>query len=273
MRRVLVVSLWLALFWTALPAGQAHARAFRLFDAMLFAGRPDTTKLGFQKLRIVDDHELWPPNGPSNDPPATAEIRKIVAAGVGPSGLLVIDIEHWNMLSMATRDNAREKFIQTLDRFHEAAPGLKVGLYEILPSRNYWTALGQNGANGYRSWQADNNFAAPIVAHVDALFPSLYTFYPNEAGWVKYATENLREARRISHGKPIYCFLWPQYHGNFLMVPGDYWRAELDTCHRLADGIVIWGGYTMTNGFAALPWRDDAPWWQATLEFVKTLDR
>lgn len=275
MKRLLAICLLQALCLLVLASGAAQTEPFRLFDAMLFANRPDTSKLGFERLRIVDAHELWPLNGNEDAAPPRDNIAKIVADGAGPAGILVIDIENWNLISMATRDDARQKYIDTLNRFRRADPSVKLGLYGVLPDRNYWSAIGQNGAKGYRNWQEDNHFAAPIAAHVDALFPSLYTYYTDEAGWKKYAIANLHEARRIAHGKPVYCFLWPQYHDSgdhaFELLDGSYWNLQLTTCHKYADGIVIWGGYTDKNGFRALPWDGKASWWKATLQFTQQL--
>jgi hypothetical protein len=93
--------------------------------------------------------------------------------------------------------------------------------------------------------QQDNNRAASLARGVDMVFPSLYTFYPDQAGWLSFAAAQVCEARRLSSG-PVYVFLWPEYHpgsssGGEAISP-DYWRFQLETARRLADGIVIWGG-------------------------------
>lgn len=264
-----------------LPASTAQARdhdsnhhGFQLFEAMLFAGRPDLTKYGFKHLRIVDDHELYGPGESNLEVPSMKQIKKIVAGGAGPAGILVIDIEQWSMDGRAAAES-RRKYIETLERFHRAAPGMKLALYSVLPYRDYWRAIGVRGRTGTQDWMTGNDAAAPIANQVDALFPSLYTFYEDQAGWTKFAIANLREARRLAHGKPVYCFLWPQYHDSgdhpFALLSGGYWKLQLETCHKYADGVVIWGGYTTKNIFTPMKWDDTAPWWKATLQFVKGL--
>jgi hypothetical protein len=62
----------------------------------------------------------------------------------------------------------------------------------------------------FKAWQA-NDAVAPIAAQADVLFPSIYTFYPDENGWQTYAIAQIKEARRIGPGKPVYVFLWPQF--------------------------------------------------------------
>lgn len=277
LRHLLLTIVCLALVpLQAAVARDNQTHRFELFDAMLFSGQPDFSKYGFKHLRIVDDHELYGPGQSNTSVPSVEQIKKIVAGGAGPGGIIVIDLEQWPMTG-ANAAASRQNYIETLDRFRKASPNGKFGLYDVLPGRQYWPAMGPRGGAVYRSWEQSVDLTRPIVPHVDALFPSLYTFYPDQSGWVRYATENLRQARRIADGKPVYCFLWPQYHDSaatpFALIPGDYWRLQLETCRKLADGVVIWGGYTSKNGFTQLPWDDNADWWKATLNFVKTLHR
>jgi hypothetical protein len=245
-----------------------------IYEAMLFSGKPDLVGYGVRHIRIVDSHELWKPGGNTNAVPGGEELEKIVAGGPASGNLLVVDIEEWS-LGAAQAAESIKKYILTLDRLRSAAPNWRLGLYGVLPERDYWRAIRPPKDPQYRDWQSDNDRAASIASHVDILFPSLYTFYPDQDGWVRYATANLREARRLAHGKPVYCFLWMQYHNSsdraYQLLGADYWRRELETCQQFADGVVIWGGFTLTGGkFQPLPWEDNAPWWRATLEYLRS---
>jgi hypothetical protein len=76
------------------------------------------------------------------------------------------------------------------------------------------------------------------------LFPSVYTFYEDQEGWSKYAVQQIREARRIGGGSPVYIFLWEEYHPSVAKLAGtylppDYWRMELELARKYADGVVI----------------------------------
>jgi hypothetical protein len=249
----------------------AHGSQFQLFDALLFKNAPALSQFGFKHVRVTDD--LWVAKGDTSQPPTDAGIRKALSF-VGNSAYFVLDIEQWTMTGNAQKIlQSREKYLQTLDLVRRAGPGVKLGFYSVVPESDYWRAIKDQNSAAYKDWQNDNNLAAPIAAKVDALFVSLYTFYSDEDGWVKVAVANLREARRLANGKPVYCFLWPQYHDNYQLIPGEYWSRQLDTCHKYADGIVIWGGFTPAGGFTPLAWNDNAPWWRATLAFVKALQR
>ena len=97
----------------------------------------------------------------------------------------------------------------------------------------------------------------------------LYTFYPLSEQWQKYAIENIKQAK--IYGKPVYPFLWPQYHDSTIYkgtyIYGALWQLELETCYTYADGAVIWGGWDMI-AWKPEEWKDDAEWWTVTKKFI-----
>jgi len=185
----------------------------------------------------------------------------------------VIDIEKWNVY---TKDkNARAASIEKLTfvatELRKARPDLKFGFYGMLPERTYWPIVDPKKANELREWESFNRQAAKDIAPLcDAAFPSLYTFYKDEKGWVKYATAMLQEARKFK--KPVYAFLCPQYEVANPKPEGDYiepkyWRLQLETCRKHADGIVIWDYGTSAT------WDENAPWWKETVSFLDKLKK
>lgn len=257
--------------WPAMAQQQAP---FRLFEHLSFTdGPPDFRSFGFERLTIADPHVL------GSGVPDAGQVQQALALPRS-NEYLNVDIEAWP-LTGPDQASSLAKYQKTLSAFRKADPSVKLGLYSVLPVRDYWRAIGVHGTVGLNDWKQQNtNIASSLLPHVDALFPSLYTFYDDKAGWVAYAQANLVEARRISQGKPVYCFLWPQFHKSLSgrnttrpFLPGDFWYAELDTCRKLADGIVIWG--TMRGGPSYGPekWDEKAEWWQATLKFLSELDR
>ncbi|MGE5608709.1 MAG: carbohydrate-binding protein [Bacillota bacterium] len=175
-------------------------------------------------------------------------------------------------------------------------PNLKVGLYGNLPIRDWNTTTMPREREPYRTdwvnavnaWKAANDYAAgtqvtvqattggpwitkSLIQWVDCLFPSLYTMaynrYDGLNNWRLYAEANIAEARRIAGGKPVYPYLWMEYHQNAgaallgQNLSDAEWQLQLSTVRELADGAVLWGGWTKT-------WNDQASWWQITADFI-----
>ncbi len=264
-----------------ITSGPPAAGQFVLFDGTLYKDKPDFSELGFKPIRILYEGELWDQGENRAGLPAKDRVRAIVSGARDRRVPIVIDIEKWptsptrHKVPVAAAQTSIRQFATVLSWFHEAAPDLSVGLYGIVPIIDYWRAIREPTTAEYRSWISDNDLARPLVGSVDALFPSLYTFYTDRQGWVKVAVAQITEARRLAGGKPVYVFLWPQYHdSNRLLgttfLPADYWKLELETARRYADGAVIWGGWGRNDKPAA--WDEEAAWWQVTKEFLKHHD-
>jgi hypothetical protein len=252
----------------------AHAAPFVVFDGLIFSNKPD---LGLTPLTIADPHTL---GDTKNGPPALARVQATMRTNPPPTNPVAIDIEDWPVEGDAATVKASvDNYLETLRRFRSVAPSYKLGFYSVVPVHDVWRAAAGSSTSGYRDWQRENDAVKPIADSVDAVFPSLYTFDMTVEQWTASAEANLSEARRIAPGKPVYCFLWPQFHEAarqaYQFVPTDFWRAELQTCWDHADGIVLWGGFTTQpdNRFHALPWDAKAPWWVATQSFLSSHHR
>jgi hypothetical protein len=249
------------------PPVAAQAK-FLVFDAMLYKAKPDLSQYGLTPISVEYPGVIWP--GTSTDmqnvPDATV-VQKLAAGATQSTSMAVVDIEQWAVTGdSATVAQSVVKYQQTLQMFQQDAPSVQFGYYATAPIRDYWDVMAGPQSAGYLAWQQQNDAVAPIAQQASALFPSLYTFYADQAGWQKYAIANISEARRIAPGKPVYVFLWPQYDastgaqgGGYL--PDAYWQMELETAKQYADGVVIWGGWTET-------WDSNASWWLETQQFM-----
>jgi hypothetical protein len=178
--------------------------------------------------------------------------------------LVVIDVEHWDLNRLpadAVQRNV-ERYVALLDAFRAQLPTARIGLYGMVPIRNYWTPVRGN-AGELSAWRAENERLKPIAEAADVIFPSLYTFYEDRDGWVEYAKANIAEAKQ--YGRPVYPFVWPQYHKSWKPIDGDFWRLQLETVFNSADGMVIW-----TPARGRPRWNPEAAWWQETVQFLKT---
>jgi hypothetical protein len=247
-----------------LLATALHAQSFPVYDATYFINKPDLSQYGIKPFTIIYQYKMWPGKFNASDTKTMPDRSMINAAVKGSTGLVAIDIEHWPI----TDPESIKKLETVFQWFKSADPQAKIGYYGIIPQRDYWNT--QQGANSakYHSWQQTNDSVAPLANMVDVVFPSLYTFYPDSAAWQKYAIAQIQEAKRLAPGKPVYAFLWPQYHtsNRFLggqYLPADYWTLELNTVKKYADGAVIWCCPDKET------WNPQAPWWKATVAFLQ----
>lgn len=260
---------------------------FQVFDSTLFNNRPNSNPLGAP--RIILTGNVFKSVGGTLDEskPDEATVRGFARLADDRQQLLVIDIETWPIDVRGQTDadvqHTIDMFIQICDWAHNERPNLKIGFYGVLPLQDYWTPVSYDKAlhgvtpwwtehlpqftANFKAWQAANDRLDVLASKVDFLAPSLYSFYDDQDGWQRYAKWNIEEAKQ--YGKPIYPFLWMEYHDSTAqagqLLPVDYWNMELQTLKQSVDGVVIWGG-------ANEQWNPQAPWVQATEQFIATLN-
>jgi hypothetical protein len=245
-------------------------REFLIFDATFYKQKPDLTRYGLRPVSMVIKAMMWATGSDGANLPDRDLVRKVAVQVSKSTRIAVLDIEHWPLAGdPALVEESIRKYETLIQWFKEAAPAVKVGYYGVVPLRNYWDAIQPIDSPKYIAWQKSNDRMASIARLVDILFPSVYTFYEDQNGWSKYAVQQIREARRIGGDKPVYVFLWEEYHPSDRSLAGthlppDYWRMELETAWKYADGVVIWGGWSET-------WDEAAPWWLETKSFLQRI--
>lgn len=158
----------------------------------------------------------------------------------------------------ATFNAASQKlYLETLREGKRLRPRAKWGFYGF-PAREYYVDY----APRRDSWRALNTTnMAWMHDAVDALFPSLYSVMitvedrqprPNTAENTpaqnaQYILENVREAVRVSRGKPVLPFIHFRYHPNVGPAQEGHWITDLVVRQQLelpkqagAKGVIIW---------------------------------
>lgn len=248
-----------------------RASSFTIFDALIYGQKPN---VGLIPIR-VDDRGFWKNNDRST--PDREACQNTARAAVGKFSHFVIDIEHWKVGRWSAPDEEItaniKKLVQVIEWMREAAPSLKYSVYSIPPMRDYWTPV-RNHPASMAGWRQVNQFLKPIADAADFITPSLYTFYEDVPGWVKYASANIEEAQQF--GKPVYPFLWCRYHASNRQrknqfIEGDYWRTQLKTVRdRGVNGVILWDWFGHDNPRTNVLDTQQA-WWQETVKFKATL--
>jgi hypothetical protein len=221
---------------------------FVVFDGTIYKNKPNLSSYGIKPIYLINANTLWKKGQNINDLPDIGLVRQAARTARSNGRMAIIDIEHWKLKGEKTTVNESvTKYATVLQWLHDAAPEVLTGYYGLPPVVDYWRAIKDPATSQYVSWQAENDRIQLIVHKVNILFPSLYTYYADRDGWVKYAIANIKEAHRYLGNKPVYVFLWPQYHNSnsslaLKYLPPDYWRLELEIAQQYADGAVIWAG-------------------------------
>lgn len=241
------------------------APSFQVYEAVWQSSSPpDGWPEWVDSIGIIYGNQLWP-EGADRTNPDIDFIREVVSEVAQKHDIIVINVEHWP-LHNAEGDELRanvQKYVSLMRAANEAAgDDARVGLYSMLPVRNYWAPVG-NKEEKRVAWTQRNAELAEIAEHVDVIFPSLYTFYDNQRGWRIYARANIAEAQR--YGKPVIPFVMPTFHESGKLggqrIPGDYWRMQLELTLSNCGGVVIWD--IPNKG-----WNEQEQWWKATQEFA-----
>lgn len=188
-----------------------------------------------------------------------------VGRSVAGEEIVVVDIETWPTRGDdRTVADSQKRLGAVIRAIKAEAPDSEVGLYSMVPVRDYYRAVLDPSEDRYKEWQAENDRLRPLAEAVDALFPSVYTFFDEApARWRRYAHANISEARRLAPNKLVYPFIWDRYHKTEEPIQMEFLHAQFSMLfdEPAANGAVIW-----LKGHE--PWDTQSTWYQALKEFL-----
>lgn len=241
---------------------------FTIRDGTRFRGNPNLSKYGLNNVVVAYEGELWSNRANKNEP----DLKHIKSNYIPKlrrqnPDVLVIDIERWPLdakTTVAERTATINKLKKVINLVRSEMPRLKIGMYMLMPERNYLAPTGdpKKSASRTTKWRERNLQLMPLADAVDIIFPSLYTFEENVDKWNKYAIANL-EAAKV-YGKPVWPFLWMKYRDGKTDIPAAFWRNQLEVVYQHADGAVLWSMASSRIKFDAT-----APWFRETSSFLK----
>jgi hypothetical protein len=229
--------------------------AFKIYDNMFYQGKPDTAAQWMVASNILYESVIWPHDRNYGKLPKQSDFEALVRSHIANPGPLVLDIERLPLKGPEQVVHQHMEVLATLAVWaHHAAPRKIIGYY---------------GTGTLSKVDPANlRFVRELEKHVDAFFPPAYTFDDDRETWAKRAKSSVEEARTLSPGKPVYLYLWPQYHDHtrkeFEYINSSYWKFQLETARGLSDGIVLWSP-------GKFKWDNSSGWWSATERFAREI--
>lgn len=264
--------------WATMPIEEVMARKrdrFLVFDEIGSRGKPSLWPIRMMELRRLTAGYLLEDNRQQELPPrhTVQALAELMQRQAKSAPLVCINIEHWELrgpeVTPEIRADSARKLGTLADWMHQAAPGMRIGIYRLLPDRDYYSSLRDN-PDAVQRWKEHNDWLGEHLApHMDVVFPSLYAFQDKPDEWKIYANANIAEAKQ--YRKQVYPFILPTFPPNAnprelgeLEIDRKFWRLQMETCLRLADGMVV---YRPGNN----DWNPEDQWWLETLDFLAEL--
>lgn len=250
---------------------KSTGKRFRIFNALLYKNLPDVSDLCIEQINVMYTWEFFPRGFKKGDLkyPKPEHLKQAIVKTKEKNKITVIDIEHWPIKNASNyvQSISTNNYLALINKFKQSLPDQTIGYYGVVPTIDFSRAKSLKKGAGYNRWVAENDRILPVASVVDAVFPSLYTINPNRKSWIDRAKAHIEEAHRIAPGKPVYPFVWPNYHpqgGQYpegAELPPDYWKLQLTFLQGNVDGLVLWGGYKQS-------FKNDMLWWRELVKFI-----
>lgn len=180
-----------------------------------------------------------------------------------PSWPVSFDMEiNWPTSGQALTDSVNN-YISAVNIFKSTNTQSPVSFYGLPPYPNAWRWSGVSGSSTFENVSKSAAFVS-LANVVDYFSPSLYAYSTDDTvTWRKYADTMVNAIRKYySTTKPIYPYIWPQWHDNGnQLIDTATWNYQLNYLYKITQGAIIWTGGTYN-------WDGNAPWWRTTKKFM-----
>ena len=253
---------------------------FNLYNSIRYNNTPANLSPYLKTINLSSQSALVSPYvannpGPTDNLPNFPAVDSLARSLSGQTVPLTFDIEVWPYWTTASGNlNQTIKWLkQVVDSFKQMNSLTPVGYYGVVPEQAYqWRSIDPvNNPSGYSSWKNINASMASVASLIDIFFPSFYAYDTDTSSWRKMVDSTVSVAKRYGTGKPIYAYIWPQYHDgsayNLQYIDTARWRFQLQTLYSRINGCVLWTSNTDQYG-NKISWDPNMPWWQVTKSFM-----
>lgn len=248
----------------------AQSKPFKLFNQVRYNQTPASLLPFLQPIKLTGDNVLL--NAADSTPNQTAIQNFALTC---PPGVPVdLDLETWPYYPDSKLTSTINKFLTTINYFKSANTVSPIGFYGVPPKQAYqWSSIDPvNNPSGYANWKHISDSLARVAVNVDVFQPSFYAYDTDTTSWRKMVDTTIAAIKRYSTTKPIYAFIWPQYHQGtnplqLQFIDTAIWRYELEQLYKKANGVIIWTSNKDGNN-NTIYWDVNMPWWQVTKKFM-----
>lgn len=251
------ITILVLLICGALTTWAQVKKNFKVFDAILYKGKPDLKRYGFSDINLIYEDGVISTNYHQKDQRANdrrfidaVKVKKSAGSSKYSSVPVCLDVEHWNIQAPGNREYATEKYVDLINSYRAIDKKSLVSVFH------------------YGSISQDIYDVSNVV------YPAYYTHGSNPNVWEGMVRNSVKAMKKMGN-KPIYAFVWPQYNPDpndslgFQFLDTKVWRKELELIYELCDGVVIWTHYSDKNG-KLIYFDKNMPWFIETQAFIKS---
>jgi hypothetical protein len=186
---------------------------------------------------------IWAPGDDTDELPTKAFFQ----ANACNADRICLDIENWDDATNL------ERFPILVEWAKEARPGISVGFYGVMPTRQWYAPLDYYGtptnstyAATYAAWVAEMDPWVASGIGIGCTYPSLYTMagpLTTVAPSKHYMRFNVRQSRRM--GQRVCGMAWPLYHDD--LAPGvpfptyvEFFQDQVRYAASICDDVALW---------------------------------
>jgi len=233
----------------------AKGGRFRIYDGMLYKGKPSLAGQGLLPIKVLYPKHLWSKNA-DRSVPDIPQIKKVIQEIVQEgTERVVLDLEGWGVET--------SKYLAALNAAKSVGKFLDYGFYGQLPQRSHPYRI-KRETNYWHEIQGRNAEMAQVAYHANTIYPSLYNLTVDGEEWEAMALRDILAARK--YGREVIPFIMPQYHPNsaapWRFLDYDKWVSQLSFLSQISEGVIIWSPPDPT-------WDNKSPWWDATKLFLQ----
>lgn len=255
----------------------ASEKEFVIYDCLFYAGKPDLSADGLQKIKLIYESHLLT-DGLIDMDKIKARIQEANGAGIKT---ISTDIESWYWGGKYSSSYVKDSLTRVFNAFREGIPGASVGNYGVpLGTLNIARYVEHNAGKSDEEilsllMSTNNRLEAGEVS--DVLYPSLYIYGPDIDQWIEDLKTTVEYAKSYYPDKKIVGYIWPQYYDwktspyYMQFIPEDKFLQMLEAAYEYLDGVVLWAHGRDTDNKTKVQWED--PRVQAVYRAVRTFVR